>query len=139
MEEEIITTTYYFPKKMRFSHQKPSQSCPNPNPNPNPSNNTTSLLLFSCKPNRSCVSLPAAFDDDDDDQKSCSGRERLKRHRDEVAGRVRVPDKWGKEELMKDWIDYSSFDKLLAPIGLRSAREALVVHARRRRNGASTY
>ena len=58
-----------------------------------------------------------------------SGRERLKRHREEVAGRVLVPEKWGKEELMKDWIDYSSFDKLLIPNGIRSAREALTLEA----------
>ena len=60
-----------------------------------------------------------------------SGRERLKRHREEVAGRVLIPDKWGKEELLKDWIDYSSFDSLLAPNGLASARKALIVEGRR--------
>lgn len=60
-----------------------------------------------------------------------SGRERLKRHREEVAGRVLVPDKWGKEELLKDWMDYSSFDSLLAPTGLASARKALMTEGRR--------
>ncbi|GLT63872.1 hypothetical protein SLA2020_364040 [Shorea laevis] len=60
-----------------------------------------------------------------------SGRERLKRHREEVAGRVPIPDKWGKEELLKDWIDYSSFDALLAPKGLELAREALMAEGRR--------
>ncbi|OMO89166.1 hypothetical protein COLO4_19881 [Corchorus olitorius] len=60
-----------------------------------------------------------------------SGRERLKRHREEVAGRVLIPDKWGKEELLKDWIDYSSFDKLLAPTGLALARQALMGDGRR--------
>ncbi|XP_022731696.1 uncharacterized protein LOC111286143 [Durio zibethinus] len=60
-----------------------------------------------------------------------SGRERLKRHREEVAGRVTIPDKWGKEELLKDWIDYSSFDSLLAPNGLASARKALMAERRR--------
>ncbi|XVF69179.1 hypothetical protein PTKIN_Ptkin11bG0059700 [Pterospermum kingtungense] len=60
-----------------------------------------------------------------------AGRERLKRHREEVAGRVMIPDKWGKEELLKDWIDYSSFDSLLAPNGLASARKALMAEGRR--------
>ncbi|KAL4611705.1 hypothetical protein ACB092_08G144700 [Castanea dentata] len=55
-----------------------------------------------------------------------SGRERLKRHREEVAGRVLIPDTWGQEGLLKDWIDYSSFDNLLAPKGLMSARESLI-------------
>jgi hypothetical protein len=34
-------------------------------------------------------------------------RERLKRHSVEVAGRVWIPDIWGQEELLKDWIDCS--------------------------------
>nr|POE83778.1 protein bic1 [Quercus suber] len=55
-----------------------------------------------------------------------SGRERLKRHREEVAGRVLIPDTWGQEGLLKDWIDYSSFDNLLAPNGIMSARESLI-------------
>ncbi|XP_050371009.1 protein BIC2-like [Argentina anserina] len=62
----------------------------------------------------------------------CSGRERLKRHQDEVAGHVMIPDSWGKEELLKDWIDYSQFDALLVPTGLSSAREALAIEGRRR-------
>ncbi|XP_039065223.1 uncharacterized protein LOC120210590 [Hibiscus syriacus] len=60
-----------------------------------------------------------------------SGRERLKRHREEVAGRVSIPDKWGKEELLRDWMDCSSFDSLLAPTGLASARKALMTEGRR--------
>ncbi|GMI92255.1 hypothetical protein HRI_002894800 [Hibiscus trionum] len=60
-----------------------------------------------------------------------SGRESLKRHREEVAGRVSIPDKWGKEELLRDWMDYSSFDSLLAPTGLASARKALMAEGRR--------
>lgn len=64
-------------------------------------------------------------------QKVDTGRERLKRHREEVAGRVLIPDKWGKEELLKDWMDYSSFDSLLAPNGLASARKALMAEGRR--------
>ncbi|KAA8544242.1 hypothetical protein F0562_022254 [Nyssa sinensis] len=59
------------------------------------------------------------------------GREKLKRHWREVAGRVLIPDKWGHEEILKDWIDYAPFDALLAPSGVMSAREALVEEGRR--------
>nr|TKR85842.1 hypothetical protein D5086_0000244630 [Populus alba] len=62
-----------------------------------------------------------------------TGRERLKRHREEVSGKVMIPDTWGQENLLTDWIDYSSFDKLLAPKGITSAREALVAEGRRAR------
>ncbi|KAJ6708249.1 hypothetical protein OIU85_028518 [Salix viminalis] len=62
---------------------------------------------------------------------SSSGRERLKRHIEEVSGKVMIPDSWGQENLLTDWIDYSSFDKLLAPKGITSAREALIAEGRR--------
>ncbi|XP_042487099.1 uncharacterized protein LOC122067336 [Macadamia integrifolia] len=55
-----------------------------------------------------------------------SGRERLKRHHKEVAGRVWIPEKWGKEELLKDWIDCSAFNASLVPTGIMSARAALI-------------
>ncbi|KAI3857907.1 hypothetical protein MKW92_002350 [Papaver armeniacum] len=55
-----------------------------------------------------------------------SGREKLKRHRVEVAGRVWIPDSWGQEKLMKDWIDCSAFNASLVPAGLLSARQALI-------------
>ncbi|XP_048425435.1 uncharacterized protein LOC125470444 [Pyrus x bretschneideri] len=59
------------------------------------------------------------------------GHERLKSHQEEVAGHVVIPDSWGQEELLKDWIDYSPFDALLVPEGLTSAREALAMEGRR--------
>ncbi|XP_011007089.1 PREDICTED: uncharacterized protein LOC105112884 isoform X2 [Populus euphratica] len=62
------------------------------------------------------------------------GRERLKRHREEVAGGVMIPDTWGQENLLKDWIDCSTFDELLAPKEISSAREALVAEERRKRS-----
>lgn len=55
-----------------------------------------------------------------------NGHERLKRHRVEVAGRVWIPDIWGQEELLNDWIDCSAFDASLVPAGIMSARAALV-------------
>lgn len=60
-----------------------------------------------------------------------TGRERLKRHRREIAGRVWIPEIWGQEELLKDWIDCSTFDTCLVPAGISSARAALVEEARR--------
>ncbi|KAM7464247.1 hypothetical protein LguiA_032368 [Lonicera macranthoides] len=55
-----------------------------------------------------------------------SGRERLKRLRVEVAGRVWIPDIWGQEELLKDWIDCNAFDASLVNNNIISARAALV-------------
>ncbi|GAB2227108.1 hypothetical protein Droror1_Dr00008916 [Drosera rotundifolia] len=57
-----------------------------------------------------------------------SGRERLKRHRGEVAGQVWIPDIWGQEDSLKDC---SGFDAALVPKGIMSARSALVEEARR--------
>ncbi|XP_009796861.1 uncharacterized protein LOC107775676 [Nicotiana tabacum] len=59
-----------------------------------------------------------------------NGRERLKRHRVEVAGHVWIPDIWGQEELLKDWIDCSAFDASLMNSNIVSARTALVEERR---------
>ncbi|KAL5578656.1 hypothetical protein UlMin_011098 [Ulmus minor] len=50
------------------------------------------------------------LDRDQKEQKENCGREILKRHKEEVADCVTIPHSWGKEELLKDWMDYSSFD-----------------------------
>ena len=60
-----------------------------------------------------------------------NGRERLKRHRIEVAGRVWIPEIWGQEDLLKDWIDCNAFDACLVPNGIMSARASLVEEGRR--------
>ncbi|CAL0309961.1 unnamed protein product [Lupinus luteus] len=61
-----------------------------------------------------------------------SGRERLKRHRVEVAGSVWIPERWGQEELLKDWIDCTTaFDAPLVPTRITIAREALVEEGRK--------
>ncbi|CAK9320171.1 unnamed protein product [Citrullus colocynthis] len=60
-----------------------------------------------------------------------NGRERLKRHRVAVAGQVWIPEKWGKEEFLKDWIDGSAFEASLFPSGVVSARRALARDAKR--------
>jgi hypothetical protein len=62
-----------------------------------------------------------------------STRERLKRHRREMAGRVWVPEIWGQETLLKDWLDCSAFDRPLVPAGLLTARRALVAESCARR------
>lgn len=62
-----------------------------------------------------------------------STRERLKRHRREMAGRVWVPEMWGQEKLLKDWLDCSAFDRPLVPAGLLTARRALVAESCARR------
>ncbi|KAL3536118.1 hypothetical protein ACH5RR_004579 [Cinchona calisaya] len=61
-----------------------------------------------------------------------SGRERLKRHRVEVAGRVWIPDIWGQEEQLKDWIDCRAFDaSAVMNSSIMLARAALVEEGRR--------
>ncbi|KAK4255242.1 hypothetical protein QN277_008262 [Acacia crassicarpa] len=61
-----------------------------------------------------------------------AGRERLKRHRNEVAGKVKIPDKWGKEQMMKDWTEFSTFDGLLGSHRMIiAARDALIADARK--------
>lgn len=56
-----------------------------------------------------------------------SGREKLKRHRVEVAGSVWIPEIWGQEDLLKDWIDCSAaFDATLVSSRIITARAALV-------------
>lgn len=59
-----------------------------------------------------------------------TGRQRLKRHRVEVAGQVWIPEIWGQEELLKDWIDCSAFDASVLNTSVMSARAALVEEGR---------
>ncbi|XP_062224756.1 protein BIC1-like [Phragmites australis] len=66
-----------------------------------------------------------------DDQEST--RERLKRHRLEMAGRVWVPEMWGQEKLLKDWVDCAVFDRPLVPTGLLTARRELIAECCTRR------
>ncbi|KAL6652846.1 hypothetical protein ACP70R_011771 [Stipagrostis hirtigluma subsp. patula] len=67
-----------------------------------------------------------------------SAQERLKRHRREMAGRVWVPEKWGQEKLLKDWVDCAVFDRPLVPAGLLTARRALVAECCTRRPDRTT-
>ncbi|URE23672.1 hypothetical protein MUK42_36720 [Musa troglodytarum] len=47
------------------------------------------------------------------------GRERLKRHRVEMAGRVCIPETWGQESLLKDWADRRAFESFMPEAGIR--------------------
>ncbi|ESQ45914.1 hypothetical protein EUTSA_v10011075mg [Eutrema salsugineum] len=58
-----------------------------------------------------------------------SGRERLKRHREEVAGKVPIPESWGKEGLLMGWMDFSAFDAAFTSSQIVSARAALIADA----------
>ncbi|CAL0321816.1 unnamed protein product [Lupinus luteus] len=67
-----------------------------------------------------------------------SGRERLKRHREEVMGKVKIPKKWGKEKLLKDWVEYTTFDALFPPhTSIITARDALIADGRRASEAAA--
>ncbi|KAJ0575394.1 putative protein BIC [Helianthus annuus] len=59
-----------------------------------------------------------------------SGREKLKRHRVEMSGRVWIPDIWGQEDLLKKWIDSTVFDSSVEKSSIMSAREALIQEGR---------
>lgn len=54
------------------------------------------------------------------------GRKRLKEHRVEMAGRVWIPDIWGQEDFLKDWVDCNPFDASLVNNNILSARQALI-------------
>ncbi|KAF8029311.1 hypothetical protein BT93_E1868 [Corymbia citriodora subsp. variegata] len=59
------------------------------------------------------------------------GRERLQQHRIEVAGQVYIPEIWGQEELLKDWVDSSVFEASLVPAKIFSAKAALAEGGRK--------
>ncbi|CAL0326738.1 unnamed protein product [Lupinus luteus] len=61
-----------------------------------------------------------------------SGRERLKKHRVEVGGRIWIPEIWGQEEFLMDWIDCTTaFHAHLVPTKIITAQEALVQEGRK--------
>ncbi|XP_008809941.2 protein BIC1-like [Phoenix dactylifera] len=64
-----------------------------------------------------------------------SGRERLRRHRFEMARSICMPDTWEQEGLLKDWTDSSAFSTSFVSKGIASAREALVEEFRRANSG----
>ncbi|RDY06794.1 Protein BIC1, partial [Mucuna pruriens] len=91
----------------------------------------TPTKKYSKKVGEEEIALNNATELGSGDEGDESGRERLKRHRVEVAGRVWIPDIWGQEELLKDWIDCSAFDAPLVSTTIVMARAALVEEGRR--------
>ncbi|KAF8041910.1 hypothetical protein BT93_A0494 [Corymbia citriodora subsp. variegata] len=65
------------------------------------------------------------------EDRGMNGREKLKRHRIEVAGRAWIPEIWGQEELLKDLVDCSAFEASFLPAKIMSAKAALVEEGRR--------
>ncbi|KAK7335633.1 hypothetical protein VNO80_27575 [Phaseolus coccineus] len=61
-----------------------------------------------------------------------TGREKLKRLREEVMmEKINIPEDWGQERKLKDWIDCTMFDAFLAPHSLIvSARDALCMQSK---------
>ncbi|KAJ0611134.1 putative protein BIC [Helianthus annuus] len=85
---------------------------------------------FTIKNTSNINSLACSSPDADGEEVEESGRDKLKRHRVEMAGRVRIPDMWGHEDLLKDWIDCTVFDSSLGNNSIMSARAALVQERR---------
>lgn len=60
-----------------------------------------------------------------------TGRERLKRLREEVTmEKVNIPENWGQEPKLKDWMDYTMFDAFFPHSLIVTARDALIANAR---------
>ncbi|KAH7283657.1 hypothetical protein KP509_34G018200 [Ceratopteris richardii] len=70
----------------------------------------------------------------------CS-RERLQRHRLQVAGKLRIPESWSGEARLREWADPADVDETPRPADILAARAALVSERRLRRrlsSGSST-
>ncbi|EPS58384.1 hypothetical protein M569_16431, partial [Genlisea aurea] len=59
------------------------------------------------------------------------GLEKLEMHRSAVAGRISVPDAWGQEEFLKDWIDCTVFDAPIVSSRVSTAKALLIGDVRR--------
>lgn len=60
-------------------------------------------------------------------------RERLRRLRLEIGGKVCIPDTWDHESSLQDWFNCTAFTVAYVPPGLASARESLAKDARQSR------
>ncbi|KAI6674095.1 hypothetical protein NL676_002001 [Syzygium grande] len=79
--------------------------------------------------------LDGSNEEGKEEDKGMNGRERLKRHRVEVAGQAWIPEIWGQEELLKDWVDCSAFEASFLAAKITSAKAALVEEGRRANSG----
>ncbi|KAL2331925.1 hypothetical protein Fmac_019506 [Flemingia macrophylla] len=88
---------------------------------------------------KECKSPNIAEENDDKgkEKDACveeTGRERLKRLREEVTlEKVNIPEKWGQEQMLNDWMDITMFDAFFAPPHslIVTARDALIANARK--------
>ncbi|CAK8535377.1 unnamed protein product [Lathyrus sativus] len=99
---------------------------------------------FSLQHNDHRLKCNSSSNDEDDEGKEkvnnendtrvekITGRERLKRHREEV----KVPENWEKEPKLKEWVDYTTFNALISvPHALIvTARDALIADVRKSRS-----
>ncbi|XP_010535696.1 PREDICTED: uncharacterized protein LOC104810919 [Tarenaya hassleriana] len=111
-----------------FSHRSLEFSC-------QPNRPTKPTFTKTCSPeeseNATVRRNPASSEkpnkeESSDQETALSGRERLKRHREEIAGKVSIPEKWGKEGLLKNWMDFSVFDSAFTSNQVFSARASLM-------------
>ncbi|KAM3202082.1 hypothetical protein P3L10_029706 [Capsicum annuum] len=63
---------------------------------------------------------------------------KLKRHWTKVGGRVYVPEKWEHEGSLREWMDCSSFDTILAPKGIELTRKALMSQGKQARSSSGS-
>lgn len=114
-------------------------SCPSPNEN---------LLPDGFRPQDSAddhddkLSVRSTEDDDigdaPDEQGMVTGLPRLQVYRSAMAGKVIIPDTWGWEQYLQDWVSYGEVEDALRPAGLISARNALVSESQRRDEAVTT-
>lgn len=127
LEGLVFGSQYY--KRLVFDF-RPGDISSSPKKYSNKDNNTLGQTPLAAKVHEEEVALDDVKEGTSVEGED-SGRERLKRHRVEVAGRVWIPDIWGQEELLKDWIDCAAFDAPLVPSRIVRARAALVEEGRR--------
>ncbi|KAI5070803.1 hypothetical protein GOP47_0015146, partial [Adiantum capillus-veneris] len=63
------------------------------------------------------------------------GRARLQHHWVQVGGKVMIPDNWGLERHLQEWVSFGLLEDAYRPAGLMSARSALVADCQRRSRG----
>ena len=68
---------------------------------------------------------------------SMCGRQRLQRHWMETGGNVCIPEIWGREQHLEEWVSYGIVEDALRPAGLMAARAALINTDVRRRKTSS--
>ncbi|XP_019458123.1 PREDICTED: uncharacterized protein LOC109358383 isoform X2 [Lupinus angustifolius] len=111
------------PNMMNYTREPTSQNHSSLSLEPNNNLIMMNITQQACK-------SPTTIENSDKGEES--GRERLKRHREEVMGKVKIPKKWGKEKLLKDWVDYTTFDAVFPPhTSIITARDALIADGRK--------